>query len=181
MREKHNRMVAAILSDPETSENDRYVARVMLENAVVSAEGVLPFCQDTGTAACLAHKGEQVLTGSDDAALITEGIYEAYRNNCFRYSQMAPLTMYEEINTKTNLPAQIDIMAVPGNEYTFLFVAKGGGSANKSALFPGNQGPVTSGQADCLLHGKNEESRHGGLPSLPHRLCHRAEPARKPA
>ncbi|MBN2050635.1 MAG: fumarate hydratase [Spirochaetales bacterium] len=135
LREKHNRMVAEVLKDPEASDNDKYVARVMLENAVISAEGVLPFCQDTGTATCVAYKGEQVVTGCDDAALISEGVYEAYKKNAFRYSQTAPLTMYEETNTKNNLPAQIDIMATPGDEYRFLFIAKGGGSANKSALF----------------------------------------------
>ena len=135
LRERHNRQVADILKDPRSSDNDKYVARAMLENAVISAEQVLPFCQDTGTATCVAYKGEQVLTASDDAALISEGVYEAYRNNHFRYSQTAPLSMYEEINTKNNLPAQIDIAAVPGDEYSFLFLAKGGGSANKSALF----------------------------------------------
>ncbi len=135
LREKHNRMMADILKNPETSDNDKYVARVMLENAVISAEQILPFCQDTGTATCVAYKGEQVLTGADDAGLISEGVFEAYANNNFRYSQTAPLNMYDEVNTKNNLPAQIDIMATPGDEYKFLFVAKGGGSGNKSALF----------------------------------------------
>lgn len=135
LREKHNRQVASILKDPETSDNDKFVARAMLENAVIAADGILPVCQDTGTAAVVAYKGEQVLTGADDAEFLSHGIYDAYQNNHLRYSQMAPLSMYEEKNTRTNLPAQIDIMAVPGQEYRFLFVAKGGGSANKTGFF----------------------------------------------
>ena len=135
MRESHNASVAAILSDPEASENDRYVARAMLENAVVSAEGRLPLCQDTGTATIVAKKGARVFTGGGDEEALTRGVFNTYTRESLRYSQTAPLTLYEEKNTGSNLPAQIDIYAADGEAYSFLFIAKGGGSANKTALF----------------------------------------------
>ena len=135
LRPEHNRQVAAILDDPEASDNDRAVALAMLRNAEIAAHGVLPICQDTGTAIIMAKKGEQVWTGCDDARWLSAGIHATYTNEYLRYSQIAPLTMYEEINTKDNLPAQIDIYATSGAEYRFLFVAKGGGSANKSYLY----------------------------------------------
>ena len=135
LRPEHNRQVAAILDDPEASDNDRAVALAMLRNAEIAAHSVLPICQDTGTAIIMAKKGEQVWTGCDDARWLSEGIHTTYTNEYLRYSQIAPLTMYEEVNTKDNLPAQIDIYATPGAEYRFLFVAKGGGSANKSYLY----------------------------------------------
>jgi fumarate hydratase, class I len=135
LRPDHNRKVAAILTDPEASENDCFVARTMLQNAIVSAEGQLPFCQDTGTAVVIAKKGQYILTGADDAEALSAGIFQTYTTENLRYSQVAPLTMYEERNTGTNLPAQIEIQAVPGSEYSFLFIAKGGGSANKTFLF----------------------------------------------
>lgn len=135
LRREHNEMVARILSDPEASDNDRYVALTMLRNADISAKGVLPMCQDTGTAICSAYKGQQVWTGCNDAERISEGVYRTYTENNLRYSQNAPLTMYEEVNTGCNLPAQIDIHASEGSEYKFLFVAKGGGSANKTYLY----------------------------------------------
>ena len=134
-RTGHLQQWRAILDDPEASDNDRFVALEMLRNAVVSAEMVLPSCQDTGTAIVVAHKGEDVYTGGGDEAALSEGIYDAYTGGYLRYSQLAPLTMYEERNTGTNLPAQIEIQAVPGGEYEFLFITKGGGSANKSFLF----------------------------------------------
>ncbi len=135
LRPKHQRQVAAILDDPEASPNDRFMATTLLRNAVVSSKFELPFCQDTGTATVVAWKGQQVWTGADDAAFLSKGIFRTYTGENLRYSQTAPLTMYEEVNTGNNLPAQIDIYATPGQEYKFLFVAKGGGSANKAYLF----------------------------------------------
>jgi fumarate hydratase, class I len=135
LRTKHLEQVAAILDDPEASANDRYVALTMLKNAEVSAEGILPFCQDTGTASIIAKKGQQVWTGANDAEAISKGVYECYTKENLRYSQTAPLDMWKEVNTGTNLPAQIDIFATEGAKYEFLFVAKGGGSANKMYLF----------------------------------------------
>ncbi len=135
LRPAHLAQVAAILDDPEASDNDRYVALTMLRNAEVASMGVLPFCQDTGTATVVAKKGQQVWTGGGDAEAISRGIYDAYTQENLRYSQTVPLDMYEEKNSGTNLPAQIDIYATDGDEYRFLFVAKGGGSANKTFLF----------------------------------------------
>ena len=135
LRPKHLKQVAAILEDPEASTNDRYVALTLLKNAEVSAEGILPFCQDTGTATVMGKKGQQVWTGANDAAWISQGIYETYTKENLRYSQTAPLDMWNEVNTGTNLPAQIDLYATEGAAYEFLFVAKGGGSANKTFLF----------------------------------------------
>lgn len=134
-RTSHLKLVEKIIKDPEASENDVYVATQMLENAIISAEGILPSCQDTGTATVVAKKGEQVLTGGNDAEALSKGIFKTYTETNLRYSQVAPLSMYEEKNTGCNLPAQIDIYAVDGNQYSFLFVAKGGGSANKTFLF----------------------------------------------
>lgn len=135
LRREHNLMVAKILNDPEASANDKYVALTMLRNAEVAAKGQLPFCQDTGTAICHATKGQQVWTGCDDEEKISLGVYKTYTEDNLRYSQNAPLNMYDEVNTGCNLPAQIDIHAGQGDEYHFLFVAKGGGSANKTYLY----------------------------------------------
>lgn len=135
LRPSHQAQVAKILSDTQASENDKYVALTMLRNAEISAKGQLPFCQDTGTATVYAKKGQQVWTGGGDEDAISRGIYETYVEDNLRYSQNAPLTMYDEVNTGTNLPAQIDLVATDGEEYNFLFIAKGGGSANKSYLF----------------------------------------------
>lgn len=135
LREKHLKQVAAILDDPESSDNDRYVALTLLRNAEIAANGILPFCQDTGTATIIAKKGQQVWTGGNDAEALSRGVYEAYTGENLRYSQVAPVSMYEEVNTATNLPAQIDIFATEGMKYELLSVAKGGGSANKSFLF----------------------------------------------
>ena len=134
LRPAHLKQVAAILDDPEASDNDRMVALTMLKNADVSSKGVLPFCQDTGTAAVLGKKGHAVWSVGDEAAL-TQGVYDAYTENNLRYSQNAPLNMFDEKNTNTNLPAQLDLMSCDGNDYSFLFIAKGGGSANKSMLY----------------------------------------------
>lgn len=135
LRREHNEMVAKILSDPEASENDKFVALTMLRNAEVAAMGQLPFCQDTGTAVIHATKGQSVWTGGHDEEYISHGVYDTYTTDNLRYSQNAPLNMYDEVNTGCNLPAQIDIHAGDGDEYNFLFVAKGGGSANKTYLY----------------------------------------------
>ena len=134
LRPGHLRQVAAILDDPEASENDRMVALTMLRNADVASKGVLPFCQDTGTATILGKKGNRVWSEADEQAL-SAGVYQAYAQNNLRYSQNAPLTMWDEKNTGTNLPAQLDLAACEGNKYDFLFMAKGGGSANKTFLY----------------------------------------------
>lgn len=135
LREKHLKQVASILDDPEASENDRYVALTLLKNAEVAAQGILPFCQDTGTATVMGKKGQQVWTGGHDAEWLSRGVYDCYTQENLRYSQTAALDMFHEVNTGTNLPAQIDLYATDGDEYKFLFVAKGGGSANKTFLY----------------------------------------------
>jgi fumarate hydratase class I len=135
LRREHNKAVAKILDDPLASANDKVVAMAMLRNAEISAKEILPICQDTGTAMIMAKKGQQVWTGCDDAEEFSAGIFTTFTDEYLRYSQNAPLTMYEEVNTGTNLPAQIDIYATKGKEYRLLFVAKGGGSANKSYLY----------------------------------------------
>jgi fumarate hydratase class I len=135
LRAKHLQQVAAILEDPEASANDRYVALTLLKNAEIAAEGILPMCQDTGTAAIFAKKGQQVWTGANDAEALARGVYECFTQENLRYSQVAPLDMWRETNTGTNLPAQIDLVATEGAAYEFLFVAKGGGSANKLLFF----------------------------------------------
>lgn len=135
LRRSHNEQVAKILSDPEASDNDKYVALTFLRNAETAAKGVLPFCQDTGTAIVHGEKGQCVWTGFCDEEAISKGVYDTYTKEALRYSQNAPLSLYEEVNTKCNLPAQIDIEATEGMEYKFLCVVKGGGSANKSYLY----------------------------------------------
>jgi fumarate hydratase, class I len=135
LRPAHLAQVAAILEDPEASKNDHAVALAMLRNAEVSSRGILPFCQDTGTAMVYGKKGQQVWTGCCDEEWLSRGIYETYTEENLRYSQTVPLTMYEEVNSGCNLPAQIDLHATEGMDYKFLFVAKGGGSANKTYLF----------------------------------------------
>ncbi|MBF0609769.1 MAG: fumarate hydratase [Magnetococcales bacterium] len=135
LRPGHLAQLRAILDDPEATENDRYVAFELLKNANIAAGMVLPSCQDTGTATIIGKKGEQVITGGGDRQALSQGVYRAYSENNLRYSMVAPLTMYEEKNTGSNLPAQIDIEAVDGAAYKFLFMAKGGGSANKTFLF----------------------------------------------
>lgn len=135
-RPGHLAQLRAILDDPEASANDRFVAWNMLRNACVAAGMVLPSCQDTGTAIVFGKKGQQVWTvGAHDEIALARGVYDTYTSDNLRYSQLAPLTMYEEVNTKSNLPAQIEILSVPGDRYDFLFIAKGGGSANKTFLF----------------------------------------------
>jgi len=135
LRRSHNEQVAKILSDPEATDNDKYVALTFLRNAEVASKGALPLCQDTGTAIIHGEKGQHVWTGYCDEEALAEGVYKTYTEENLRYSQNAPLTMYEEVNTKCNLPAQIDLEATEGSEYEFLFVTKGGGSANKTYLY----------------------------------------------
>ena len=135
LRTSHLKQVAAILDDPEASENDVMVALMLLKNASIAVNGILPACQDTGTAIVMGKKGENVRTGVDDAEYLSKGIHKTYQEENLRYSQTAPLSMYEEVNTKTNLPAQIDLYATEGSAYKFLFITKGGGSANKTFLF----------------------------------------------
>ncbi len=135
-RTRHLESLRRILDDPEASQNDRFVALEMLKNAVISAEGEFPMCQDTGTAIVMGKKGQQVwTTGDADEAAIARGVFNAYTRNNLRYSQNAPLSMFDEKNTACNLPAQIELYATPGDSYKFLFVAKGGGSANKTYLY----------------------------------------------
>lgn len=135
LRPAHLQQLAKIIADPEASENDHYVATTLLENAVIAAQGVFPGCQDTGTAIILGKKGQNIWTGFNDEEILSKGIFNSYQKNNFRYSQLAPISMFQEKNTGTNLPAQIDLYATSGDEYHFLFIAKGGGSANKSLLF----------------------------------------------
>ena len=135
LRTSHLEQLTAILDDPEASANDSFVASELLQNACIAAGGVLPSCQDTGTAIVSARKGDLVLTGGDDREAISRGVYDTFLTSNLRYSQLAPLDMFTERNTGTNLPAQIEIESVPGDSYKFLFMAKGGGSANKSFLF----------------------------------------------
>jgi fumarate hydratase class I len=135
LRPAHLAQLRAIIDDPEASANDRFVAYDLLKNACIAAGGVLPMCQDTGTAIVMGKKGQQVWTGGNDEAAISEGVQKAYTELNLRYSQTAPLTMYDEVNTGTNLPAQIDLFATEGDAYKFMFMAKGGGSANKTYLY----------------------------------------------
>ena len=135
LRPEHNESVAKILRDPESSQNDKGGALAFLRNAEISAQFELPVCQDTGTATIIAKKGQQVWTGGRDEEFLSKGVYKTYTEENLRYSQTVALNMYDEINTGTNLPAQIDIMSTDGDAYKFLFMAKGGGSANKTSLF----------------------------------------------
>lgn len=135
LRPGHLQQLRNILDDPEASDNDKFVALDLLKNASIASGRVLPMCQDTGTAIIMGKKGDRVFTGIDDEAALSKGVFDTYQTSNLRYSQLAPLTMYEEVNTKTNLPAQIEIYATEGDSYKFLFMAKGGGSANKSYLY----------------------------------------------
>lgn len=151
LRTEHIKQIAAILEDPEASKNDKFVALVILRNAEISAKGILPICQDTGTATVFAKKGQKVWTGGNDYESISRGIYKTFTQEYLRYSQTVALDMYTEKNSGTNLPAQIDIYATKGNEYEFLFVAKGGGSANKSMLFQETKALLTPEKLEAYL------------------------------
>ncbi len=151
LRKEHNEQVARILSDPEASQNDKGVALAFLRNAEIAARGELPICQDTGTATIVGKKGQQVWTGARDEEFLSQGVYETYTQQNLRYSQTTALDMYEEKNTGTNLPAQIDLYATEGAEYKFLFVAKGGGSANKTMLFQETKALLTPEKLEKFL------------------------------
>jgi len=151
LRPEHQQQVAKILDDPEASENDKFVALTFLRNAEIAAKGILPFCQDTGTAIIIGKKGQQVWTGGNDEEALSHGVYNTFVNENLRYSQNAPLNMYDEVNTGCNLPAQIDLYAVQGNEYKFLCIAKGGGSANKTYLYQETKALLTPGKLENYL------------------------------
>jgi fumarate hydratase class I len=164
LRPGHLGQLSSILADPEASPNDRYVARDLLKNACVAAGGVLPMCQDTGTAIVMGKRGQQVLTSGNDEEHIARGVYDAYTTLNLRYSQMAPLTMWEEKNTGSNLPAQIELYATDGNAYKFLFMAKGGGSANKSFLYQQTKAVLNP---DRMLEFLEEKIRSLGTAACP--------------
>ncbi|MGA2496558.1 MAG: FumA C-terminus/TtdB family hydratase beta subunit [Tepidisphaeraceae bacterium] len=168
-REPHLKKLAGELKDPEASDNDRFVIYTQLQNAVVSSAGQLPSCQDTGTAIVLAHKGQNVLTGFDDAEALSQGIFDTYQQRNLRYSQLAPLEMFKEKNTATNLPAQIDILADAGDEYEFLFIAKGGGSANKSYLY--QQSPAVLNEPDLTKFIQSKLKEIGTAACPPYHLA----------
>ncbi len=165
LRREHNEMVAKILRDPEATENDKYVALQFLRNAETAAKGILPFCQDTGTAIIHAEKGQQVWTGFEDEEALSRGVFNTFTQDNLRYSQNAPLNMYDEVNTKCNLPAQIDIEACEGMEYRFVMVAKGGGSANKTYFYPMTKATIQN--ESTLLPFLVEEMKHLGTAACP--------------
>ncbi len=154
LRPAHLEKVAAILDDPEASDNDRGVALAMLHNAEVASEFVLPFCQDTGTATIIGKKGQRVWTGVKDEEYLSRGVFETYTRESLRYSQTVPLRMYDETNSGSNLPAQIDLYATDGDTYRFLFVAKGGGSANKTYLFQETKALLNPASLEAFLSEK---------------------------
>ena len=164
LRTAHLEKVAAILKDPQASNNDRYVALAMLRNADTAAKGILPFCQDTGTATIVAKKGQKVWTGVKDEEYLARGVYKTYTEENLRYSQTAPLNMYDEVDTGTNLPAQIDIMATDGMEYQFLFVTKGGGSANKTMLYQETKALLNPASLEKFLTEKMKTLGTAGCP-----------------
>ncbi len=164
-RSEHLKKLRMIIDDPESSDNDRYVSLELLKNAVIASDRVYPMCQDTGTAIIMAKKGQQVWTWSDDDEELSKGIFKAYTENYLRYSQNTPFTMYKEKNSRTNLPAQIDIAAVQGEEYKFLFMAKGGGSANKTSLFQMTKAVLNS--EETLLDFMMEKMKDLGTAACP--------------
>ena len=151
LRPAHQKQVAAILDDPEASENDKYVALQFLRNSEISAKGILPTCQDTGTAIIVGKKGQRVWTGGNDAEALSRGVYNTFIEDNLRYSQNAALDMYQEVNTGTNLPAQIDLYSTEGEDYKFLFVTKGGGSANKTYLYQETKALLSPGKLKDYL------------------------------
>lgn len=151
LRSSHLAKLKKIIDDPEATDNDRFVAYNLLQNAAVAVEGALPSCQDTGTAIVMAKKGEDVYTGVDDGEYLSKGIYNTYQNRNLRFSQVVPLTMFDEKNSGSNLPAQIDIYAKKGNYYEFLFLAKGGGSANKTFLYQKTKSLLNEASLDAFV------------------------------
>ena len=166
LRPGHLRQLRSILDDPEASGNDRFVARDLLKNACIAAGGVLPMCQDTGTAIVMGKRGQHVLTDGRDEEHIARGVYDAYTKLNLRYSQLAPLTMWDERNTGRNLPAQIELYATAGGEYKFLFMAKGGGSANKSYLYQETKAVLNPAADGRLPGGEDPLAGHRGLPAV---------------
>ena len=166
LRTSHLRQLRKILDDPEASDNDRFVALELLKNANIAAGRVLPGCQDTGTAIIHGRKGELVFTGADDEEALSRGVYNAYTTRNLRYSQMAPLDMFLEKNTGTNLPAQIEVHAETGDEYHFMFVAKGGGLGQQDVSVPGDQGATQSGVTGAVGEGPPDLARYLRLPAL---------------
>ncbi|MDA3918996.1 MAG: fumarate hydratase [Deltaproteobacteria bacterium] len=164
-RSEHLKKLRIIIDDPESSDNDRYVSLELLKNAVIASDRVYPMCQDTGTAIIMAKKGQKVWTWSDDEEELSKGTFEAYTQNYLRYSQNTPFTMYKEKNSRTNLPAQIDITAVQGEEYKFIFMAKGGGSANKTSLFQMTKAVLNS--EETLLDFMMEKMKDLGTAACP--------------
>ncbi len=164
LRTQHLKQVAAILDDKDASENDKFVGVTMLRNAEISAKGKLPFCQDTGTATIVAKKGQQIWTDGKDEEALSKGVYITYTEENLRYSQTIPLDMYKEKNSGTNLPAQIDILATGGAEYKFLFVAKGGGSANKTSLYQETKALLTPEKLENFLIEKMKTLGTAGCP-----------------
>jgi fumarate hydratase class I len=164
LRSSHLAQLKKIFEDQEASSNDRFVALELLKNANIASGFILPSCQDTGTSIVMAKKGQYVFTGFDDEKAIALGVFQTYQNNNLRYSQLAPLSMYEEVNTQTNLPAQIEIYATQGNEYRFLFIAKGGGSANKSYLYQETKALLNE---KALLHFLGEKIKTLGTSACP--------------
>ncbi len=164
LRPGHLKQLRAILDDPDASENDRFVAFDLLKNANIAAGGVLPMCQDTGTAIVMGKKGQNVWTADSDAEALSRGIFRTYTETNLRYSQLAPLEMFQEVNTKTNLPAQIDLYSTAGDAYEFLFIAKGGGSANKTFLYQGTPALLNP---DGLLSFLDEKIKTLGTAACP--------------
>jgi fumarate hydratase class I len=164
LRTKHLEKVAAILKDPQASDNDKYVALTMLRNADTASKGILPFCQDTGTATIFGKKGQQVWTGVKDEEFLCKGVHKTYTEENLRYSQTAPLDMYNEVDTGTNLPAQVDLLATDGMEYSFLFVAKGGGSANKTSLYQETKALLNPASLEKFLTEKMKTLGTAGCP-----------------
>ena len=164
LRSSHLKLLRVIFDDPEASDNDRYVALELIKNAVISAERLFPMCQDTGTAIVIGKKGQRVWTDADDEAALSEGVFNAYTRGNLRYSQNAALNMFEEKNTGSNLPAQIDLYACGGNEYHFLFMAKGGGSANKTYLYQETKAVLTP---QTLLDFMREKMKSLGTAACP--------------
>ena len=165
LRPSHLAQLRAILDDPEATSNDRFVALEMIKNAVISSNRVLPMCQDTGTAIVMAKKGQNVWVKGNDEAAISDGVGQTYQESNLRYSNVAPLSMFQEVNTGNNLPAQIDIYSTEGDAYKFLFVAKGGGSANKTFLFQST--PSTLDPERLVAFSMRKSARWGRLRARP--------------
>ena len=173
LRPGHLAQLRSILDDPEASGNDKFVALELLRNANIAAGRVLPGCQDTGTAIVMGHKGEQVLTFGDDSVALSRGIYDAYNERNLRYSQLAPLDMYTETNTGSNLPAQIEIHAEPGDEYELLFIAKGGRLGEQELSLSGNEGAAEPDVDAPVRRGEAEDDWHVRLSAVPPGPRHR--------